>query len=229
MISEKLMKPAQYAEYQLLTAILQGEFTPGTELPGERKLAEQIGVTRPTLRETLQKMAREGWLTIRHGKPTMVRDYLNEGGMGVMATMARYGEELPKQFIEYFLNFRGVIIPAVARMTMGNKPQVLEDYLKMYPTIEETAQAYTNYDWELQLLMASQSGNFFFRNILNDFDFIYRNMATDYFEIDEARLSSRNYYKELLFLVANRDEEGVEKLVSKVMDMALELWRSLSN
>lgn len=226
MISEKLMKPAQYAEYQILTAILQGEFSPGTELPGERKLAEQIGVTRPTLRETLQKMAREGWLSIRHGKPTMVRDYFNEGGMGVMSTMARYGEELPKQFIEYFLNFRGVIIPAVARMTMEHNPQVLEDYLKTYPAIEDTAQAFTNYDWELQLLMASQSGNFFFRNILNDFDFIYRNMATDYFEMDEARMSSRSYYKDLLFLVTNRDVDGVAKLVSQVMDMALALWSS---
>lgn len=143
-----------------------------------------------------------------------------------MATMARYGEELPKEFLEHFLKLRSVIIPAVARMTMEKDPQSLEDYLNSYPAIDETAQAYTTYDWELQLLMATYSGNFFFRNILNDFDFIYRKMAVDYFENDLARETSQNYYKDLLSLVVNRDTEGVERCVSQVMDLALDLWKA---
>ncbi|MGC6744236.1 GntR family transcriptional regulator [Escherichia coli] len=41
---------------------------PGLFLPAERELSELIGVTRTTLREVLQRLARDGWLTIQHGK-----------------------------------------------------------------------------------------------------------------------------------------------------------------
>lgn len=226
MNSEKLMKPAQYAEHQLLTAILKGEFPPGTILPGERKLAEQVGVTRPTLRETLQKMAREGWLTIRHGKPTIVRDYMNEGGMGVLSTMARFGEKLPKQFVEHFLKVRCVILPSVAKMTMENNPEILEGYLSDSKNLEDNTLAFTDYDWKLQLLMATQSGNPFFRIILNDFDFMFRKMGAEYFLLEEARAASMVYYLDLLERVRLRDKDGVHDRVAHVMEQALELWKA---
>ena len=55
-------RPRAHAESVLLAAILDGTFPPGTTLPGERTLAAQLGVTRPTLREALQRLARDGWL-----------------------------------------------------------------------------------------------------------------------------------------------------------------------
>jgi len=226
MISEKLMKPAQYAEHQLLTAILDGEFSPGTILPGERKLAEMIGVTRPTLRETLQKMSRDGWITIRHGKSTMVKDYMNEGGMGVLATLARFGDHLPLGFVEHFLKVRCVVLPPVSRMALEHHPDKLEDYLKLAEKLTDESKAYTDYDWKLQLSMASFSGNPFFRIILNDFDFLYRKMGGEYFNIKEARKLSMAYYRDLLSLVIKRDADGVEQRVSKVMADALDLWKA---
>lgn len=225
MISEKLMKPAQYAEHQVLTSILQGKYPPGTNLPGERKLAEEIGVTRPTLRETLQKMGREGWLIIRHGKPTMVNDYLHDGGMGVLSTMARYGEDLPKEFLEQFLEMRVVLLPPVVRMTMDYNPQALEDYLMTYSMLENSGESYADYDWELQMLMAKQSGNLFFRFFLKDFEIAFRRMAVSYFDIEDARNISRNYYQDLLGHVRQRDNDQVVNCVFQVMTMALDFWK----
>lgn len=226
MISEKLMKPAQYAEHQLLTAILDGEFAPGSILPGERKLAEMIGVTRPTLRETLQKMSRDGWINIRHGKSTTVKDYMTEGGMGVLSTMARFGTELPLSFVEHFLSVRCVVLPPVSAMAMINQPERLEEFLHHCEQLDDDATVYTDYDWNLQLTMATCSGNPFFRIILNDFDFLYRKMGADYFSFKEARDMSRQYYRDLSSFVRNRDTEGVRNRVEQVMNDALNLWKS---
>ncbi|MDZ7904090.1 MAG: GntR family transcriptional regulator [Rheinheimera sp.] len=44
-------------------------------MPAERELSELIGVTRTTLREVLQRLARDGWKTIQHGKPTKVKNF----------------------------------------------------------------------------------------------------------------------------------------------------------
>ncbi len=70
-----LVRPSEHAESALVDAILDGEFPPGSVLPGERSLATQLGVTRPTLREAIQRLARDGWLTVAHGKPTVVNNF----------------------------------------------------------------------------------------------------------------------------------------------------------
>lgn len=227
MVSEKLMRPAKYAEHKLLTSILNGELTPGMALPGERKLAEQIGVTRPTLRETLQRMAREGWIKIRHGKSTIVNDYMTEGGMGLLSTLARYGEYLPDTFIENFLRIRCIVLPPVAKMAVLNDPEPLYEYLENSEALELDAEEFTEYDWNLQLLMASKSGNPLFRMILNDFGFMYRTMGVIYFSDKNARELSLEYYRKLKELIKAKDSVGSENLVREIMEKAVEVWNAV--
>jgi GntR family transcriptional regulator len=50
------------------------DLAPGTALPPERVLAEQLGVARMTLRRVLDSLAREGLVIRRHGSGTFVAD-----------------------------------------------------------------------------------------------------------------------------------------------------------
>lgn len=59
--------------------ILEGSLRPGERLPGERELAEQLGVSRPSLREALQKLASKGLVRTRQGGGTVVTDRLQAG------------------------------------------------------------------------------------------------------------------------------------------------------
>ena len=45
---------------QLSDLIASGEFNPGQRLPAERELAEQLGVSRPSVREALIALEIEG-------------------------------------------------------------------------------------------------------------------------------------------------------------------------
>ncbi len=67
----------------IIESIWNNRFPPGTILPAERELSELIGVTRTTLREVLQRLARDGWLTIQHGKPTKVNNFWETSGLNV--------------------------------------------------------------------------------------------------------------------------------------------------
>ncbi|MCV6639120.1 FCD domain-containing protein [Candidatus Albibeggiatoa sp. nov. NOAA] len=49
-------------------------WTAGDKLPPERDLAKQLGVSRPSLREALQKLVCAGLLTTRHGGGTFVQE-----------------------------------------------------------------------------------------------------------------------------------------------------------
>ncbi|MFT4836193.1 MAG: GntR family negative regulator for fad regulon and positive regulator of fabA, partial [Psychromonas sp.] len=64
--------PADIAEQYLIESIWNGTIAIHSVLPAERVLADKIGVTRTTLREVLQRMSKDGWITICHGKSTKV-------------------------------------------------------------------------------------------------------------------------------------------------------------
>lgn len=61
---------------QLESMILDGSFKPGQKFPPERELADQFGVSRPSLREALQKLAARGLVESRQGGGTYVSEQL---------------------------------------------------------------------------------------------------------------------------------------------------------
>lgn len=83
----KAQSPAALAEEYIVKSIWNNHFPAGSDLPAERELAERIGVTRTTLREVLQRLAREGWLSIQHGKPTRVNDIWKLRGLILLALL----------------------------------------------------------------------------------------------------------------------------------------------
>lgn len=65
---------------QLESMILEGSLAAGQKLPPERELAKQFEVSRPSLREAIQKLEARGLVTRRQGGGTYVTNQL-EGGM----------------------------------------------------------------------------------------------------------------------------------------------------
>lgn len=61
---------------QIELLILRGILRPGDRLPGERELAERLGVSRPSLREALARLQDDGLLTARAGSGVYVADVL---------------------------------------------------------------------------------------------------------------------------------------------------------
>ena len=67
---------ADAVAHDLEQRILEGSLRPGDRLPSERNLALELAVSRPTLREAIQKLVSKGMLETRHGGGTVVTDRL---------------------------------------------------------------------------------------------------------------------------------------------------------
>jgi len=217
-------RPAKHARHKLLTSILDGTHGPGSALPAERILAGELGVTRPTLRETLHGLQKEGWITIQHGKSTMVNDYWTTGGLTLLSTMTDYAAYLPKEFISHLLSVRVVLLPAIADLAIKRAPQTILDHLSTLEQLKDTPPDYAAYDWGLQALMARNSGNPFYALLLNDFGSIYHSMAQGYFTRKSGRQRSLRFYRDLRSVISKRGT-GVERLVQTAMQDSLDLWR----
>ncbi len=220
-------KPAEMAEKRLLEAILSGHFPINSNLPGERELAEQIGVTRPTLREALQRLARDGWLDIQHGKPTRVRDYWREGSLAVLSVLAQSPAHQPPDFVVHLLEVRVLIAPAYARQAVQSAPGEIAALLEPFINLEDTPSAYARADWELHMRLTQWSTNPVFRLLLNGFQNLYLLMGERYFSFPECRRHSRGFYQSLLECARRGADCDAEALTRRIMEESLALAKKM--
>ncbi|MEL7188481.1 MAG: GntR family transcriptional regulator, partial [Pseudomonadota bacterium] len=68
---------------QIASLIDDGAFPPGTRLPGERELAERLGVSRVTIREAEIALQAVGRLEIKTGSGV----YVSESQQGILAAL----------------------------------------------------------------------------------------------------------------------------------------------
>lgn len=216
-------KPKEYAEHALLAAILDGTFAPGTSLPGERTLAAQLGVTRPTLREALQRLARDGWLTVSQGKPTLVNDYWQEGGLNVLGRLVEHSDQLPPNFICDLLEVRLHLAPAYTHHAIDRHGPEVSRLLTEAPT-DDTPRAFAQFDWSLHRRLTIWSGNPIYTLILNGFAVFYEDLATSYFQPPAARAVSQAYYRALQTLAAEGDADAAAELTRNTMRRSIDLW-----
>lgn len=148
----KADSPATFAEKYIIESIWNNHFPQGSILPAERELSELIGVTRTTLREVLQRLARDGWLTIQHGKPTRINDYMNTSGLSILDTLVTLEGEDVHGVLENLLAARTDISGVYMRYAIKNSSEQCEILIE-------------NVIQRCELLLASDSFNDFIEQV----------------------------------------------------------------
>lgn len=223
LINPVLLRPKAHAVNQILTLILNNTFPPETLLPAERELAKQIGVTRQTLREVLQRLESEGWITIAHGKATVVNDYWQEGGHGILSSIAGHAQHLPQDFVRDLTEFRIFTTPAMTEKAAARHPGILLAHLDGAKDLEDGADAFVSFDWRLQWLSARHSGNKVFPLLLNDYADMFHRLGRRYFSYAHSRQSSMTYYTDLAWAIRS-GSGNIKALVEDVMKKSLDIW-----
>lgn len=218
-------RPIDHAEESLVKAILGGTYPPGSTLPGERDLSGQLGVTRPTLREALRRLERDGWLTIQQGKATRVNDFWREGGPNILTAMVRYGEHLPRGFVSNLLEVRSLLAPAYTAAAVRANGAAVTTLVAGYEKLGDSAPAFATFDWHLHHELTVLSNNPIYTLILNGFAGFYEEAAERYFARPEARAASRTFYQRLLAAARSGDAEAAEAISREVMAQSIRLWQ----
>lgn len=219
-------KPTDLAETQLLAAILDGSFPIGSPLPPERELSQALGITRPTLREALQRLARDGWIQIHQGKSTIVRDYWKEGNLIMLNALAQQPEVLTRGFIDHLLEVRSALAPAYTRLAISRESDALAQLLQGIINLTDTADAYSQADQELHHQLTLLSGNPIFTLIYNGFRKLSYQAGLQYFAAPAARRYSQAYYQGLLEDARLKDAESAATRTEKVMQDCLVFWQN---
>ncbi len=221
---EPPVKFTTLTEKRLVSAILDGVFPVDSSLPGERELAAKLGVTRPTLRESLQRMGRDGWIEIQQGRPTRVRNFWEEGNLAVLAAIAENRNSLPADLVHNLLEIRVLMAPEYTRQAIQFNAPHIASILHEYQGLSDDPQIFSSADWELHRQLTLSSRNPIFILILNGFHDLYPALGLRYFSQADARQVSREYYAMLLDHALQGNVQAAGELSHTIMLASIKYW-----
>lgn len=224
----KAKSPAALAEEYIVKSIWNNHFPAGSDLPAERELAERIGVTRTTLREVLQRLARDGWLNIQHGKPTRVNNVWETAGPNIIGTIIKLDRNYLPVIIANVVSLR-------TRMAEAYIPEAVslsaEECVKLFEGLDElanTAEAYAQFDYNLFRRFTFLANKPVYALILNSFKSMYHQVAKIFFADINNRQLTLSFYKSLLAACIAKDHEKVTACMAKNRQSSGEIWKKLS-
>lgn len=135
---------------QVLDDVLDGELAVGDPLPSERRLAEVLGISRPAVREALQRISGTGIVEVRHGGTTTVRDYRRFAGLDLLPRLLVRGGRFDTTVARSVIEARAEIGPGIAAQAAERGGPTLAAALdEVVAQLEKTTDPV---DWQLRTL-----------------------------------------------------------------------------
>lgn len=136
---------------RIVAMIDEGEFAPGSRLPGERELAEMFGVSRVTIREAEIALQAVGRIKIKTGSGVYVADAPVEAD--VLPQVSAF--ELTEARSLFESEAAALAAPVITADTLAR----LAELLDVMAAEDGDTDASTEADREFHMLIASASGN----------------------------------------------------------------------
>ncbi|MDX5349851.1 MAG: FCD domain-containing protein [Paracoccaceae bacterium] len=119
-------KLSQSVVRQIEQLILRGILRPGERLPSERDLAEQLGVSRPSLRDALAELSERGLLTSRAGSGVFVADVLGSAFSPALIQLFASHDEAVSDYISFRRDIEGLAAERAARLGSETDLRVID-------------------------------------------------------------------------------------------------------
>jgi len=148
--SEKLYQRVANA---ITTAIEEGQYTPGSRLPGERELAEDFSVSRPTVREAMIALEIRGLVEARHGSGVYVIAPPAEALIRAELDVGAF------ELIEARILFEGEAAAVAAAVIDDDALAKLDAILAEMASFEPSSPEALEADRRFHLLIAEATGN----------------------------------------------------------------------
>ena len=206
---------------QLERMILEGTLRAGERLPAERALAEQFGVSRPSLREAIQKLTAKGLLISRQGGGNYVVESLGSTFSDPLLHLLESSADAQRDLLEFRHTLEAsCAYYAAIRATDVDRARLREAFDALqdcYARVDEVSRAEEGAaDANFHLAIAEASHNaVLLHTIRGLFDLLRRNVVTKiggmYKQRSETRDMLINQHRELyLAIIEGRADDARE-------------------
>ncbi|WP_434135509.1 FCD domain-containing protein [Pseudomonas luteola] len=205
--------------------LVEGSLKAGERLPAERVLAERFGVSRPSLREAIQKLVARGVLISRQGGGTYVATSFGSTFSDPLLQLLESREETRQDLLEFRHMLEGSCAYYAAlrateldhqRLTQAFK--ALQDCYAQPETISRSEEGSADASFHLAIAEASHNA-ILLHTIRGLFDLLKRNVVTNiggmYAQRSETRNMLMQQHRELYQAIIERRADDAREIASR--------------
>ncbi|MFW9267884.1 FCD domain-containing protein [Pseudomonas sp. NR3] len=204
--------------------ILEGTLKSGERLPAERTLAEQFGVSRPSLREAIQKLTAKGLLISRQGGGNYVVESLGSTFSDPLLHLLESNPEAQRDLLEFrhtleasCAYYAALRATEVDRERLTTAFEALQDCYSRHEDVSRAEEGAADARFHLAIAEASHNA-VLLHTIRGLFDLLKRNVVTNIGGMYKQRSETRD------MLISQHRE-----LYQAIMDGHAELAREVSS
>ncbi|MEX6662415.1 GntR family transcriptional regulator [Pseudomonas sp. W2-17] len=183
---------------QLERMILEGTLRSGGRLPAERALAEQFGVSRPSLREAIQKLTAKGLLISRQGGGNYVVDSLGSTFSDPLLHLLESSPDAQRDLLEFrhtleasCAYYAAIRATDVDRLRLREAFDALQDCYSRAEEVSRTEEGAADASFHLAIAEASHNA-VLLHTIRGLFDLLRRSVVTNIGGMYKQRAETRD-------------------------------------
>jgi DNA-binding FadR family transcriptional regulator len=214
---------------QLRGLILRGEYAVGDKLPPERRLAEELGVNRASLREAIKSLEQMGLVKTRQGDGTRVLDFMQTAGLELISHLIppADGAGVPNlPVLADVLDFRRWFGSESARLAAV---RASDEDLKALEAIADRAAdpaidvgELLKLDFEFYVAITHAAKNAVMKLLINTMRPAVLNYAPFFAQFNASPAFVRKHHRELIKAIASHDADGAAGLADQYLKTGLE-------
>ena len=198
-----------------LERIILKKLHPGDKLPSERELAENLGVSRSSIRDAIRSLELIGLVEPRQGAGTVVREISTDVLMNPLTNVLRQKMEL----VSEFLDFRKMLEPPLAARaaTHASEEELaeMEEILHRQETKFRSGELAIEEDSEFHYSIAMASGNSVVLKVLDVIMDLLRDTRERSLQLEGRPQKSLAGHRRILAAIKRRDAEAAKSAMRR--------------
>ena len=214
---------------QIEQSVQKGDLKPGDQLPAERELAEQFGVSRTAVREAVKALREKGLVEAYPGKGT----FITSGSSNPMRqSLDRMMRSAQVDATSSLVEVREILEPEIAALAAVRATEEnlnsLREAMAVMDAAKRDPDAYIEADLDFHLELAEAAANPLILSLIDSIIGVLREQRMRIFEVDGGPDRGQYHHKKILEAVEHQDAPGAREAMRAHLRQVREDSRSAS-
>jgi GntR family transcriptional repressor for pyruvate dehydrogenase complex len=191
---------------QIEESILKGELNEGSQLPAERDLAKQFGVSRTAVREAIKALQEKGLVDAFPGRGTFVTNGTSNSMRRSLDRIIKSGEP---DGLAYLVEVREILEPEIAALAAVRATEqditAMREALDVMDNAGRDSDAFIEADLDFHLALAEAAANPIVLSLIDSIVGLLREQRLRIFRIPGGPECGQDHHKRILEAIQRHD------------------------
>jgi GntR family transcriptional regulator, transcriptional repressor for pyruvate dehydrogenase complex len=194
---------------QIEQSILKGALKAGDQLPAERELAQQFGVSRTAVREAVKALREKGLVEAYPGRGTFIT---NGTPPSIRQSLDRLIRADQQEGTAHLVEVREILEPEIAALAASRSDEetlaTMREAISVMDAAKGDPEAFIEADLDFHLALAEAAANPLILSLIDSIVGVLRDQRMLIFEVDGGPERGQYHHKRILEAIEHRDPQG---------------------